>query len=81
MVAMSEIVPSTIRPPCCGVGLAAAVAEPAALGAELADGVPPLQAVATSTLAARAAMRARPVRGWLMFPSPILSWICQNACE
>src|SRR5581483_4121139 len=69
MVAMSEMVPSMMRPPCCGFSLAAALALALAPGPELADGVPPAQAVATSVLAARAAMRARPVRGWLMVPS------------
>src|SRR5438874_9345289 len=71
IVAISEIVPSMMRPPCCGASLAAADADDS--GLPLADGVPPLQAVATSIVAARAAMRARPVRGWLMIPSPLLS--------
>src|SRR2546423_6242559 len=71
IVAMSEVVPSMMRPPCCGASLAAADA--ADSGLPLADGVPPLQAVATSIAAARAAMRARPVRRRLIIASPLLS--------
>src|SRR6266550_6939726 len=45
------------RPPCCGVGDAAAVA----VGALLAAGPPGAQAVATSIVVAKTAMRTRAV--------------------
>jgi hypothetical protein len=58
MVAMSVVVPSMMRPPCCGFSVAAAVAD----GAEVPAGVPWPQAVATRTAAAKTATRALPVR-------------------
>src|SRR5687767_1917791 len=60
MVARSEIQPSMIRPPWSGFAVADAAALP--VGPGLAVGPPGVQAVATSMVAAKTAIRTRPVR-------------------
>src|SRR5437870_972919 len=73
IVAMSEMSPWMTRPPCCGVGDAAAVA----VGAPLVAGPPGTHAVATSIVVAKTAMRTRAVRCVLVMNPPLAALASQ----
>src|SRR5688500_18560231 len=69
MVARSEIQPSMTRPPWSGFAVADAAAVP--VGPGLAVGPPGVQAVATSMVAAKTAIRTRPVRCFAVMCPPL----------